>query len=220
MSREVVVGSHSNVWKMLSRCPAVSALSPYAIGHADLATFTLESRDRVWILSYSRRPAENAALLDLVAKAGVREIVYVSSSSAIVDRVTSCYDYPRVKRLAELDALGHANGKVLTVGMMYHDLAELPCGTVAATSYAELDAFIATPVWPTQGAQRASLVRIIERPFRSNLERWAYRTYGALMHWADRHPCILRPLDLLLRLVGVRWYGYVYLSNRLWNSTI
>lgn len=171
------------------------------------------------MLSYSRLPAENAALLDVLRKAGVGEVVYVSSSSVIVSRRTACYEYPRVKLRAELDALGLPNARVLTIGLMYDEPGELPGGADVATSYAELAAFVAAPEWPDDAGRRKRLFRIVRQPFAHAAERWAYRVYGQLLRWSGRFPCLLRPLDLLLRALGARWYGYVHLSNSLWIST-
>lgn len=198
----------------------MAPLRTHAVGHADVATFGFTSADRVWVLSYSRDPDANRALLGTLARTAVREIVYVSSSSTIVAAVTECYEYPRVKLRAELDALSlSATARVLTIGMMYENEAQLPAGANVATSYAELAAFVSKPVWPEEGGRRTRLFRVVQRPFGNPLEHWAYRGYARLMcHLASR-PCVLRPLDLVLRTLGVRWYGYVHLSNRLWTST-
>lgn len=217
--RDVFVGSHSKVWKALSGHIDAAGRSAHAIGHSDVDRFAFTPHDRVWVLSYSRQPAENAALLDALRKAEVGELVYVSSSSVIVSRQTACYEYPRVKLRAELDALKLHNAKVLTIGLMYEAPGELPGGADVATSYAELAAFVAAPEWPEDAGRRKRLFRVVRRPFARAAERRAYVVYGQLMRWSGRFPCLLRPFDLLLRALGARWYGYVYLSNRLWIST-
>lgn len=217
--REVVIGSHSKVWHGLSRHIGAARTLPLAIGHGEVAAFAFTPRDRVWVLSYSRLPAENAALLELLRHAGVGEIVYVSSSSAIVSELTRCYEYPRVKLRAELDALTLPNARVLTIGLMYEEPSELPGGADVATSFAELAAFVAAPEWPDGAGRRKRLFRVVRRPFTRALERAAYTAYGQLLRGSGSFPCLLRPLDLLLRACGARWYGYVYLSNRLWIST-
>lgn len=218
--RDVFVGRHSKVWQALSRREELAPRQAIAIGHAELPGFAFNSGDRVWLLSYSHRPPENRAMLESIARARVAELVYVSSSATIVDAVTRCYEYPRVKREAEQAALALPATRVLTIGMVYEDLAELPGGSCAATSLAELAAFVATPDWPDAAGRRKLLLRIVRRPFRHGLERGAYAAYGRLMEWAGAFPCVLRPLDLLLRALGARWYGYTFLSNRLWSSTI
>ena len=173
----------------------------------------------MWVLSYSRLPAENAALLHALRDACVGEVVYVSSSSVIVGSRTACYEYPRVKRQAELDALALPNARVLTIGLMYEAPEELPGGPVVAASYEELAAFVAAPGWPDEGGRRKHLFRVVHRPFGHAVERQAHAAYGQLLQWSGRYPCLLRPVDLVLRACGVRWYGYVHLSNGLWIST-
>lgn len=217
--REVVLGRSSAVWRRLTADPALAARIGAAIGHHELAGFTFTPADRVWVLSYSRVPAENSALLARLRDAGVAEIVYVSSSSTIVAQRTRCYEYPRVKQQAEDEALALPNARVLTLGLMHDDPAELPAGDNIATRYDTLAAFMQSPDWPDGDGRRKRLFRIERRPFRSGIERALARAYGAALDAAGAHPCLLRPLDLLLKLLGMRWYGYTFLSNRLWIST-
>jgi hypothetical protein len=216
--RNIVLGRHSKVWARLQRCAGMADGVAATVGHAELANFVFTPLDRVWVLSYSRRAAENAVLLNHLAQAGVAEIVYVTSSSTIVSQLTACYEYPRVKCQAQALAQNLPNGRVLTIGLMYDQPSELPGGHNAATSYAELAAFMQAPHW--KNGVETHLLRPVIQPHRHALERWAYRAYGALLTLAGSKPCLLRPLDALLRLLGARWYGYVYLSNRLWTPTI
>lgn len=217
--RDVVLGSSSTVWRRLATNPALAARVSAAIGHRELAGFVFTPADRVWVLAYSRLPAENSAMLARLREAGVREIVYVSSASTIVSQRTRCYEYPRVKQQAEDETLALPNAKVLTIGLMHEHTAELPGGANVATRYDDLAAFMLKPVWPDDGGRRKRLFRIQERPFGSSLERLLARAYGIALDACGAHPCLLRPLDLLLRLLGMRWYGYTFLSNRLWTST-
>lgn len=217
--REIVLGRNSTVWRLLSSHPQLAEASFTAIGHHDLAAFDFKPADRVWVFSYSRMPAENSAMLARLGAAGVAEIVYLSSSSVIVTRRTRCWAYPRVKQQAEDEALALPNGKVLTVGLMHADAAELPAGNNIATTYDTLAAFMRSPAWTDGGGRRRHLFSIESRPYRSGLERGLARLYGAALDACGTRPCLLRPVDLLLRLMGMRWYGYTFLSNRLWIST-
>ncbi|CAG1018168.1 hypothetical protein BURC_02905 [Burkholderiaceae bacterium] len=216
--RNVVLGRGSRVWRALANRPALSGV--VAIGHADLGSFEFSPADRVWVLSYSGDPRENRDMLAHLGASRVQEIVYVSSSSTIVNRITRCYRYPRVKFDAETEALALPQAKVLTVGLMYEDSSELPGGASVATSFDEFARFMTAPEWPEAGGRRRALLRVVERPFGSALEGRLFRAYGVLLRLAGSRPCVLRPLDLLLRALGMRWYGYTCLSNRLWISTI
>lgn len=217
--REVVLGRGSTVWRRLAADPSVAARVGAAIGHAELAGFAFTPLDRVWVLAYSRVPSQNHAMLERLREAGVREIVYVSSASTIVSRRTRCYEYPRVKQQAEDEALALPSARVLTIGLMHGDAAELPAGINIATHYDELAAFLLAPDWPDDGGRRKRLFRVVQRPFRSAFERALAHAYGTLLEASGSHPCLLRPIDLLLRILGMRWYGYTFLSNRLWTST-
>jgi len=218
-TREVVLGRSSTVWRRLGADPALAGRVGASIGHLDLANFAFTPADRVWVLSYSREPLENSALLARLRDAGVREIVYVSSSSTIVTQRTRCYEYPRVKQQAEDEVLALPNAKVLTIGLMHGDASELPAGTNIATRYADLAAFMQSPDWPDNGGRRKRLFHVEQRPFGSSFERRLCDTYTALLMAAGSRPCLLRPIDLILRLLGMRWYGYTCLSNRLWTTT-
>ncbi len=216
--RLVVIGRNSKVWQMLSRRDAIAKRVRDAIGHRDLPTFQFTPSDRVWVLSYSRRPEENTALLERLRAAGVGDVIYVSSSSTIIAGAAPCYEYPRVKQLAEIEAWRLLKARVLTIGLVYEDPAELPAGDNIATAYGELADFMLAPSWPDEDGRRKHLFRVVRRPFASALEGTLYRLYGRLMAGARSRPCLLRPIDFLLRALHMRWYGYVYLSNRTWIS--
>lgn len=223
MRREVVIGRNSSVWRRLSARADVQSRQPLALGHREVSDFDFGANDRVWVLSYSRHAQDNEQLIARLERSPAAEIVYIGSSSSAVAESVSCYEYPRVKHQAEQRVLGLAQGHVLTVGLIYEDLAELPAGDNAATSIAELAAFFVAPDWertPYGHPRRQVLLRIVQRPFRHVVERACHAAYGALMSLCGRRPCLLRPLDLTLRMAGMRWYGYTFLANRLWKSKI
>jgi hypothetical protein len=218
--RDVVLGRNSAVWLNLVRIEAVAQHIQHVIGHRELESFDFTPADRVWVLSYSRNVEDNQAIFRRLRAAGVREVVYVSSSSTIVNRETSCYEYPRVKGRAETHVLTLPQARVLTIGMMYSDERELPAGDNISTHYDELAEFMLAPRWPVDGARRKLLFRVVSRPFANRMERGMYRLYGHAMDLVRSRPCLLRPADLVLRMLRMRWYGYTYSSNRLWISTM
>ena len=218
--RDVVLGSGSKVWATLSQRTELVQRFRHAIGHRELKTFEFHATDRVWVLSYSRIADENRAILHELQRAGVQQVVYVSSSSTVVTQVTRCYEYPRVKLVAEQQALELSQSKVLTIGLMYEDEQELPSGDNIATCYRELAAFMLAPDWPEAAGRRKRLFQVISRPFHGSIEPALHGLYGRLMSFAGGRPCLLRPFDLVLRMLQFRWYGYVFLSNRLWISTM
>ena len=130
------------------------------------------------------------------------------------------YAYPRAKKLAEDEAIRLPMGKVVVLGLVVQDESALPGGCNAATTIADIARFMLAPDWPDAHGRRKALLRQVNRPFRHAPEAALYRLYGVLMRAAGRRPCLLRPLDLLLRLLGMRWYGYTYLSNQLWTRTM
>jgi hypothetical protein len=217
--REVVLGRNSKVWRAVALNTRLQSNKFVAIGHAEMSTFAFTNTDRVWVFSYSRNEQENEALLNTLSRASVAEVVYVSSSSVKVASKTSCYAYPRVKLSAEQLAFTNPVAKILTIGLVFSSEAELPAGDNIATSIDDIAAFMVSPSWSGNSPRRRILFKTVSRGFSNSLEKLAYSLYGKLIFAAGRYPCVLRPVDLLLRGLSMRWYGYVYLSNQLWIST-
>lgn len=217
--REVVIGRHSSVWREVSGNPDVARRFAVAIGHTEVTGFRFTPADRVWVFAYSHVPVENVHLLEVLEQARVREVVYVSTAAAIVTRVTRCYRYPRVKQQAEDDARRRLDARILTLGLVYRRLEELPAGRNIATSLERLAGFLMSPEWPEDGGARKLLFEAVDNPFPTTLEAVVYRAYATVQWQVRRWPCLLRPVDLVLSALRFRWYGYVCLSNRLWIST-
>lgn len=217
-SRRIVIGRNSHIWSVLSQQPAIIAAGFDAIGHRDVPTFAWRPDDQIWILSYSREAEGNRALLEHLHSVGVSDVNYVTSASTNVAAVTSCYQYPRIKRLAHEQAIALCQANVLSIGVFYTDPTELPAGTTAATAAATMADFLCRPVWQNS-TPITPLFQPVTRPFRGSAEAFCYRSYGILLKACGPFPCLLRPFDVLLRALGMRWYGYLYLSNRLWFST-
>ena len=142
-TREVVLGRSSTVWRRLSADPALAARIGAAIGHSDLATFAFTPADRVWVLSYSREPQENSALLARLRDAGrARDrlrLVARPRSSRSARAATSIRASSNRRKTRHWHC---PNTKVLTVGLMHDSAAELPAGSNIATRYADLAAFM------------------------------------------------------------------------------
>ncbi|XIA64110.1 hypothetical protein ACFIOY_35115 [Bradyrhizobium sp. TZ2] len=219
IEREVIIGKNSTVWRELTKRPDIGARFQVALGHNDLHGTGFLPTDRLWIFSYSRKAEENAALIERLKRAGAAEYVYVSSATTNVVPQTGCYNYPTVKLLAQNLARERLNARVLTIGVVFDRISELPGGATIATSYDDLARFMLAPQWPDRVEQPVRLFRSCERPFESKAEEIAFRMYGYAMNVLRRWPCVLRPVDFVLRGMGYRWYGYLYLSNKTWLTT-
>ena len=214
--RQIIIGRNSKIWSVIGSDKKLGAT--IAIGHSEVASFDFNVNDRVWIFSYSRLPSENQNMFEHLHDKGVKDIVYISSSSTNVISITNCYSYPRIKKQAADDAIRICNARVLTIGLFYENEKNLPSGRLVVTSAEELAKFMSSPTLPQPGSTTL-LFRRIEQPFLSFLERQLYKIYGSLLSFFGSMPCLLRPLDFLLRGMGYYWYGYFYLSNKLWFST-
>jgi len=217
--REVIIGSNSIIWKQLSNHDLLSGTSVEAISHREVESYDFLKSDRVWVLSYSREHQENLDLLNMIKNSSVNEVVYVTSASTNVLEVCDCYEYPKAKAKAHEAARLICNARILAIGLFYVDECDLPAGTTAATSAKMFAEFIQSPDWNTTDTIQL-LFKPITRPFNSVFEKLMYTSYGKMQSLCGSMPCILRPLDLVLRSLNMRWYGYLYLSNKLWFTTI
>jgi hypothetical protein len=216
--RDVIIGKHSTIWRELLDKKLVPETFTIALSHRDVSRFPFTDRDRVWVFSYSIEPEQNEALLKVIQNGKPAEVVYVSSATTNIAAHITCYRYPRTKLQAEQSARRLTNARILTLGVMYHDATELPGGETMATSYGELSQFLQHPHWPKNRDQHVLLCSRVQRPF-SSVERRLFAAYGLAISLCAPWPCLLRPIDSVLRLVGYRWYGYVFLSNRQWSTT-
>lgn len=219
VGREVVLGRNSKVWRSISGRPELADRFGTAIGHDDLEQFKFLSTDRVWVFSYSRFPEHNTQMLERLAAAGISEVVYVSSASTIIAGLTQCYQYPRVKQHAAMEARRRFGARVLCLGLVYEAEFELPPGLNAATSIQELVDFMLAPTWNGDRDGDTLLFKLVDVPIPGMLERRLFTIYDAVQWRLRFWPCLLRPVDFVLRMLGYRWYGYTHLSNRLWSTT-
>jgi hypothetical protein len=219
-AREVVIGRNAKVWRAASADPAIATRFHLAISHTQVETFAFQRTDRVWIFAYAREPQQNERMFARLAAAGVEEVVYISSATTNVVELTACYEYPRVKRRAEQDARRILDARILSFGLVVDSVEQAPAGRNAVTLQSSINDFLLRPIWPSRREQAMLLFSMQERPFARGWERQLYRCYGAVQWWLRKWPCLLRPVDVVLRALGIRWYGYVHLSNRLWNTTI
>jgi len=216
--RQIILGRNSRIWSVLSQSELIKKYEFQAIGHFELRDFQFMPQDTVWVFSYSRDPADNEAILQHLKTVGVSAVNYITSASTNVSAITNCYEYPRVKQQAHKAAIEVCGARVLSIGLFYTNETELPCGTTAATSAVELAAFMKQPVWDDH-AEFTHLFQPITRPFQNLLEKMLYSSYGRLQDLCGSYPCLMRPLDFILRMFKMRWYGYLYLSNKLWFTT-
>lgn len=213
-TRLVVIGRNSKVWRTISdRLPGA-----VAIGHRDVVHFSFRPDDVVWIFSYSRNDADNEALFECLANSAAEQFIYVSTASANIADKVRCYAYPRAKRRAEGRAVAILRAHVIRLGLVYDRVAELPSGLQAQTSVGSIVAAMEGSLAGGPAVVEPRLFELDDRPFASRVERLAYIAYGVMVSRLPL-PCAARPVDAVLRSLGWRWYGYVYLSNRLWKTT-
>lgn len=216
--RLIILGKNSKVWALLKKSKFLTELPITPISHEDVNNFEFLPFDQIWVLSYSRVAGENYLLLKKLSYIKNISIFYVSSASTNISSITQCYNYPKVKQQAQEDAVSLCNARIITIGWFYEAVTELPSGLTAATTVDQLA--VAIRNIDSHWEQSVNLFKMVDRPFSTSFEKTLYLLYGELIKICGRFPCLLRPIDLVLRMLGMRWYGYLYLSNKLWSTTI
>jgi hypothetical protein len=214
-SRLVVVGRNSTVWRRVRKLVDTMTLE---LSHNEVERASIDPDDVVWILAYGRHDKENERLFTALSSHGVRNMVYISSATAPVGAKYPCYSYPRSKLRAERLAVDMLSAHVVRLGIVYENEEELPGGRSLATKISSIADAMRVSLRVGPHAVPPELFELHVRPFGSRIERRLYDSYGRLICSLPT-PCLLRPLDLAFRIIGWRWYGYVYLSNREWPTT-
>lgn len=215
--RNIIIGKNSKVWKWLKSIDSELNDSSYiAISNIDIENFDFKESDLVWIFSYSIKTEGNRKLINRLSTTKAKKFVYVTSATTVILDKIKCYKYPKVKYEAEVLAQKKLGAKKLSIGIVYQNTTDLPSGINIVTKIEDIAQFIKHPVWDTNDANY--LFTSYEQPFKSKLEKVCYNIYNNLMTIFSKNPCILRPIDLLLKIAGYNWYGYVYKSNKKWNS--
>lgn len=220
-ARLVILGRNSVLWSRIADRVLAQRPTSLAIGHSDLDGMHLSADDHLWILSYAPREEDNRLLFEKVRRLGAGRHFYLSSATVNIAEEVGCYRYPAVKAAGERDAKRVLDAATIRIGLIYDDPTELPAGVSAATRLEDLvGAILAPDETQMSDGGITALYQMIERPFGGVLENAAYRAYGGLIRLFRWHPCLLRPIDLVLRYMGFRWYGYFRLSNDRCITTI
>ena len=218
MRNLVIVGSNSRVWQRVRRSDSARFDRVAAIGHAAVPNWSFRADDEVWVLSYANSERGNSELLDALAARGVGRMVYVSTVSTRVCEVTSFYRYPRIKLAAERHARAVHGATVVVLGLVCADQREAPAGLSMVTWLSELADLMHDGIRQDQVGTTILLAKPVHQPFCSRFEEIMYRCYGQLIGACGPWPFLLRPLDLVLKHLGCRWYGYFRVGNQLWTS--
>lgn len=216
--KRILIGKNSTLWNNLSSDPSVVKRFDAVISHKDLAAHAFDPESEIWILSYSRQNQENQKLIDTIGLHHTGRVFYFSTAAANVCQITNCYQYPRVKYAAAAYAAAHLKSvTIVHLGFVYGDPEELPSGHTAAISREDLAQFFREGIRGQH--DNVHLFKMVDKLHGSNIEKALHRLYDFLQKRCGRFPCALRPLDLIVRAFGWKWYGYANLSNRLWSLT-
>lgn len=221
----LVVGSNSSLWAALCESPILqnqnSGINFFAVSSRDIYGLSPElfqfSFSHAVVFSYSRKLEENMKLLRNL-RLLVRNVIYISTCSVIAANKGYLYTYPRAKREVEVfarDSNLFECLRILRLGMVE--------GTFDADSmtgrfkYTSLE-MIVREIERSCSNDRTkvsfeNLYVSAERPFDSRMEELCFKIYCRMLQWNFVMGVVMRPLDVVFRALGWRWYGYNCLVN-------
>lgn len=219
----LIVGSNSRVWAALSAHIDNQKLKKnfHAVSSQDIfdlsPSLLRRSFSRAVVFSYSRDLAENMKLLRNL-RLFVPSVIYISTCSVIAADRGYPYKYPRVKRAVEIFARDSKLFEclhIIRLGMVEGTFEPGSLkGIYKYTTLAMIAQFIQTPVCQNRTSVRfQNLYRIVENPIGHGLESLCFKCYRRAILFHPVMGAMLRPVDLIFRALGWRWYGYSFIAN-------
>ena len=221
MSTLVVVGSNSKAWKCLRRDSDVICRvyeSVIELQTRDLFVQHVEDKASrctapvdVLIFSFSPIMLDNLCLMHAcTTQFSTANIVYISSLSVRANSVCRHYNYPKMK--AECEKLASEfNFKILRLAnvaaseQVYVEISKCHLGYY--TTAHELLGGIAE-------CHKNALVEAYAKRQKSGVPLWLtpiYLVYSTLYRLNPSLLIVMRPIDVLLRKLGSKYYGYNYI---------
>jgi len=211
--RKIIIGKNSNLYKEFKK--EFDEIFDLAISHKDLHNFVIKKTDIYFILSYGQSEKEMSQLLSEVIKIKQNNVILLSTTAIIVSKYSKCYAYPKLKMMQEnffsakmSNFIIYRVGTVLRKNNLYHNR-----GTCVLNS----DLFFRTLKKLLSGEFVCQVVEEYEfvRIEKNTLESIIYFIYTVTIRLFYKFPCVLRPIDLILKILNYRWYGYGALSLKL-----
>jgi hypothetical protein len=215
MKSLLIIGKNSKIWNKIKKDIKKNRVIT-EISHDQLRFLKKQKRfDEIWIFGYSINVNENYDLLHSAVSIKYKKCFYFSSKTTNICQVTKDYKYPMIKKISEDFLKRYNNTYIVRLGLVYGKTSDIPGGGSYVTSYKEIIKFINQDKRRIWYNKDIDLAKLIIKNFSSEFERAVYKLYGLILMSGLFRPILLRPIDLILRLIGWRWYGYFYLSNNI-----
>ena len=209
--RKIIIGKNSNLYKNYKN--DFLSFFDFAISHNEIASFHFLPNDFIFVLSYPRSISGIKKMVILMKQLKNNKILLLSTCSAILNNITSCYYYPKIKFLQEK-----------YFSKTFHNLIIFRVGTVIRKN--DYDNYYGLCVindkvffrmireFIKRNPKEQLVTRFDILDFKGSFfESHLYDIYCRLIFSLIPFPCILRPLDVILRLFNIRWYGYGALTK-------
>lgn len=208
----LIVGKNSVIVKNLLKNFTDLPLFFDVVSHSELFSLKLYY-DKCYIFSYSLSEIDNQKIIDWCC-ANCNKVYYISSSSVIVAKHGELYSYPKIKMLAE--EYGCANYKNFYIRRL---------GYVVSNEKKEYYISYTTEINDIHKILLSNDNVSVENIFNinPNLKKNKIKSkiimgYSLFQYWIMPASILLRPIDLILKILGIRSYGYTSLGDRLWMS--
>lgn len=211
--RKIIIGKNSNLYKEFRY--EFDDIFDLAISHKDLQNFGTKKTDIYFILSYGQSEKEMSQLLNEIKKIKHNNVILLSTSAVIVSKYSQCYSYPRLKMMQEnffikkmSNFIIYRVGTVLRKNNLYQNRGT--CVLNSNLFFKTLKKLLSGE-FVSQVVQEYEFVEIKKNTFESII----YLIYTVTIRLFYRFPCVLRPIDLMLKILNYPWYGYGTLSLKL-----
>jgi hypothetical protein len=160
--------------------------------------------------------AANTALFRRLELLHPEHLVYVSSTSALVGSSRLSLRYPRLKYLCEQSCIHRFNAAIVRVGLLPDQVPGRLIGRTLVSNVTGVANAITDAAWPAskKGGTITNAFSVSEFPPTTLADRVLLCAYGLLYSIFGGFPLVLRPLDVILRRIGFRNYGYTFAAAK------
>jgi hypothetical protein len=184
-----------------------------AISHNDVHNFKFSKSDVLIILSYSFNTNLQRYFIGLLKKTSVNQIIVFSTVACLVSEKIKCYAYPDLKLQSEKNFRRSIPRTVIfRFGTIIDGQSRYVYRGTYVTEISDVVNGVKSAIKLHLKSKVISIYNFCEFNNKNCFEYLLYQYYYKVISRMS-YPCLLRPLDLILRIVfGYKWYGYGVLS--------
>ncbi|CAM8346238.1 hypothetical protein MCERHM63_00828 [Candidatus Methylopumilus planktonicus] len=184
-----------------------------AISHRDLHKIKFSKSDVLIILSFTFNKNSQDYFINLLKKTSASQVIVFSTAACLVSEKIKCYAYPDFKLQSEKNFMKAIPETVIfRFGTIIDYQSRHFYRGTYVTEISDVVNAIKSAIKLNLKSKVISMYSFCKFTNKNSFEYLLYKFYCKLILRMSC-PCLLRPLDLILRLVfGYKWYGYGALS--------